>query len=118
MWKSYLVVRSEIFSQGLSLLWIYNDTVVTVVAHVAYQAGLLGQWQQPTLHGRNLTRERVKYYFLQIQTYSDNFGCMQVDDTLDVRPGLVNGRVEHEASLVHAKVCCSFFYLFSLKKIL
>ena len=115
----YLVVRSEIFSQRLSLLRINDDAVVTVVAHVAYQAGLLGQGQQSTLHCRYLTRINVEIFTLATikicSTYSDNLGSVQVNDTLDVRPGLVNGRVKHEARLVHAKVCCSFFYLFSLK---
>ena len=38
------------------------------------------------------------------ETYSDNVWQMQVDNAFDVRPGRVDGRVEHEAGDVHTEV--------------
>ena len=49
-----LVVRSEIFREGLPLLRVYDNAVVAVVGHVPYQARLLGQGQETALHGGHL----------------------------------------------------------------
>ena len=55
--KSYLVTWTEIFCDGLPLLGVHHDAVVAVVADVPDQAGLLGQRQQPALHGGDLQQK-------------------------------------------------------------
>ena len=47
-------------------------------------------------------------------TYRHNVWCVQVDDALDVRPGLVDGGVKHEACLVHTEVGCSLLHHLAL----
>ena len=61
---------------------------VCVVGHVADETGLLAEGHEAALHGG----------------HGHNVGRVQVDDALDVGAGRVDGRVEHEAGLVHAKV--------------
>ena len=37
----YLIIWTEIFRDGLPLLWVHHDAPVAVVAHVANKTGLL-----------------------------------------------------------------------------